>query len=144
MSKLTLEQANAIIAKAFEARRAGNGKPLAVAVLDDSGILRSVQREDGASMFRPDVAFGKGWAAVAMDAPSRELAKRAQKNPTFFASLAAVSGGRMAINPGGVLIRDAGGHILGAVGISGDTGERDEEFAIAGIVGAGLVADAGQ
>lgn len=143
MNRLTLDQANTIIAKAIETRRADNGKPLAVAVLDDSGIVKSIQREEGASMFRPDVAFSKGWAAVAMDAPSRELARRAQKNPTFFATLASVSGGRMAINPGGVLIRDANGDIIGAVGISGDTGERDEEFAIAGIQGAGLVADAG-
>lgn len=143
MNKLTLDQANAIIAKAIAARRAGGGKPLAIAVLDESGILKSIQREEGASMFRPDVAFSKGWAAVAMDASSRELAKRARNNPTFFATLASVSGGRMAINPGGVLIRDANGDIIGAVGISGDTGERDEEFAVAGIEGAGLVPDAG-
>lgn len=143
MTELTLNHANAIIAGALERRRATGGKPLAVAVLDHNGVLKSLQREEGASMFRPEVAIAKAWGSVAMDAPSRELARRAQSNPNFFASLAAVADGRMAVNPGGVLVRNAEGAIIGAVGISGDTGERDEEFALAGIEAVGLTADAG-
>ena len=46
-------------------------------------------------------------------------------------------------NPGGVLIKDVDGNILGAVGISGDSGANDEKFASAGITAASLVADAG-
>ena len=46
-------------------------------------------------------------------------------------------------NPGGVLIRDASNHILGAIGISGDTGDNDEIIAVAGIEAAGLKADPG-
>jgi uncharacterized protein GlcG (DUF336 family) len=57
--------------------------------------------------------------------------------------LAAASGGRMVTNPGGVLIRNAGGDIIGAVGISGDTSDKDEACAIAGVDAAGLKADPG-
>ena len=95
-------------------------------------------------MFRVDIGTGKAWGAVAMDEGSRGLAKKAKANPNFLNSLAVASGGRLLPNPGGVLIRDAGGDILGAVGISGDTGARDEGYAVSGIEAAGLVADPGE
>src|SRR3954451_13573726 len=90
---LTLKQANSIIEAALAKARAMNIKPLAVVVLDDSGNVKAVQREDGASMFRFDVAQGKAWAAVAMGASSRALAKRAKDNPNFFITLAATAHG---------------------------------------------------
>ena len=144
MARLTLRQANTIIEKAIEKARESDGPPIAVVVLDDSGHLRAAQREDKASMFRVDISIGKAWGAVAMDEGSRGLAKKAKANPNFIYSLAVASGGRMLPNPGGVLIRNAGGDILGAVGISGDTGARDETFAAFGIEAAGLVADPGE
>jgi uncharacterized protein GlcG (DUF336 family) len=101
-----------------------------------------MQREDGASMFRFDVATGKAWAAVGMGASSRALAGRAKDNPNFFITLAATAGGKFLPQIGGVLIRDASGAILGAAGASGGTGEEDEAVCAHGIEQAGLVADA--
>jgi len=142
MSKLTLKQANAIIEKALEKARAMKIKPIAVVVLDDAGNVKAAQREDGASMFRFDVAQGKAWASVAMGASSRALAKRAKDNPNFFVTLAATAKGRFLPQTGGVLIKDDKGEILGAAGASGGTGEEDEEACAAGIQSAGLTADA--
>jgi uncharacterized protein GlcG (DUF336 family) len=139
---LNLKQANAIIEAALVKAREMKIKPLAVVVLDDSGNVKAAQREDGASMFRFDVAQGKAWAAVAMGASSRALAKRAKDNPNFFITLAATAGGKFLPQTGGVLIRDASGQILGAAGASGGTGEEDEAVCAHGIEQAGLAADA--
>ena len=139
---LTLKQANSIIEAALAKARAMNIKPLAVVVLDDSGNVKAAQREDGASMFRFDVAQGKAWAAVAMGASSRALAKRAKDNPNFFITLAATAQGKFLPQTGGVLIRDASGQIVGAAGASGGTGEEDEAACAHGIEQAGLLPDA--
>ena len=141
MSELSLRQANQIIEKAIEAARAKKLKPLTVAVLDGSGHLVALQREDGASMFRNEVAQGKAWAAVAMGVAARKLNKTAQTNPAFFNALSATSGGKFIPQTGGVLIKDAAGKIIGAAGASGDTGDEDEAACIAGITGAGLHTD---
>src|SRR5690606_28721915 len=84
MTGLTLEQANAIIAAALRRSAQKGYKPMAVVVLDAAGHLKAAQRQDGASMFRVDIATGKAWAAVGMDASSRTLAQRAKDNPNFF------------------------------------------------------------
>ncbi|HYG54771.1 MAG TPA: heme-binding protein [Burkholderiales bacterium] len=142
MAKLTLQQANKIIEGALARAREMKIKPLGVVVVDDSGNVKSAQREDGASMFRFDVALGKAWASVAMGASSRALSKRAKDNPNFFITLAATAQGKFLPQTGGVLIRNEAGEILGAAGASGGTGEEDEEACINGIQKAGLVADA--
>ena len=142
MSKLTLKQANTIVEKAFAKAREMKIKPLGVVVLDESGNIVSAQREDGASMFRLDVAKGKAWAAVAMGASSRALGKRAKDNPNFFVALAATAGGKFLPQTGAALIKDKDGTILGAAGASGGTGEEDEVACVAGIEAAGLTADA--
>ena len=142
MANLTLKQANTIIAKAFEKAREMKVKPLGVVVLDASGHIVSAQREDGASMFRLEVAKGKAWAAVAMGASSRALAKRAQGNPNFFVTLAATAEGKFLPQTGAALIRDKDGTILGAAGGSGGTGEEDEACCVYGIEQAQLTADA--
>src|SRR3982751_3238318 len=116
MPKLTLQQANKIIEAGFAKGREMKVKPLGIVVLDDAGHIVSAQREDGASMFRLDVAKGKAWAAVAMGASSRALAKRAKDNPNFFVTLAATAEGRFLPQTGGVLIRDKDGTILGSAG----------------------------
>ena len=138
---LTLKQANSIIEAALAKARAMNIKPLAVVVLDDSGNVKAAQREDGASMFRFDVAQGKAWAAVAMGASSRALAKRAKDNPNFFLSLASTANGKFLPQTGAALIKDAAGNILGAAGASGGTGDEDEACCAAGVEKAGLKAD---
>ena len=142
MAKLTLKQANTIIEKAFAKAREMKIKPLGVIVLDDSGHIVSAQREDGASMFRLDVAKGKAWAAVAMGASSKALAKRAKDNPNFFVALAATASGKFLPQTGAALIKDKDGAVIGAAGGSGGTGEEDEACCVAGIEAAGLTADA--
>ena len=142
MPQLTLKQANAIIEKGFAKAREMKIKPLGIVVLDDSGHIVSAQREDGASMFRLDVAKGKAWAAVAMGASSKALAKRAKDNPNFFVTLAATAEGKFLPQTGAALIKNAKGEIIGAAGGSGGTGEEDEACCVAGIEAAGLTADA--
>jgi len=142
MSKLTLEQANTIIEKAFAKAAEMKFKPLGVVVLDDSGHVVSAQRQDGASMFRLDVARGKAWASVAMGASSRALFERAKGNPNFFVTLAATAEGKFLPQTGAVLIKNPEGEILGAAGASGGTGEEDEACCAYGVEQTGLKADA--
>lgn len=144
MSKLSLQQANRIIEQALVKGREMKVKPLGVIVLDDSGNVISAQRDDGASMFRLDVAKGKAWASVAMGASSRALAKRAKDNPNFFVTLAATAEGKFLPQTGGVLIKAKDGAIIGAAGASGGTGEEDEACCVHGIEQAGLAADASE
>lgn len=140
MATLKLAQASAIIDTAIAEARKRNLAPLAVAVLDAGGHLIAFKREDEAGIVRFDIAHGKAWGALGMGFGTRELAERAAKFPTFVAALAAVSQGRMVPSPGGVLIVGADKDVLGAVGISGDTGDNDEICAIAGIEAVGLSA----
>ena len=139
MTTLTLAQANQIIAAALAQSKQAGYKPMGIVVLDDAGNLKAFAREDGASMFRFDVAMGKAWGAVGMSASSRVLMQRAKDNPNFFVSLAATAGGKFLPQTGAVLIKDASGAVLGAVGASGGTGDEDEAICIAGIEAAGLV-----
>jgi uncharacterized protein GlcG (DUF336 family) len=143
MALLTLERATRIADAALKAARDGELKAIAVVVLDAGGHDIVLKREDGCGILRVDVARGKAWGALGMGVGSRELARKAEQNPRFFAALAAASGGRLIPNPGGVLVRDVDGEVVGAVGISGDQSDRDEACAIAGIRAAGLTADAG-
>ena len=126
MAKLTLQQANRIIEGALAKAREMKIKPLGVVVLDESGNIVSAQREDGASMFRLDIAKGKAWGAVAMGASSRALGKRAKDNPNFFLSLSATAQGRFLPQTGAALIRTKDGTVIGAAGASGGTGDEDE------------------
>ena len=138
MTTLTLAQAQTIITAALAQSKQSGFKPMAVAVLDEAGHLKAFAREDGASMFRFDVARGKAWGAVGMGASSRVLGQRAKDNPNFFLSLAATAEGKFLPQTGAVLIQDAEGRTLGAVGASGGTGDEDEAICIAGVVAAGL------
>ena len=142
MSKLTLQQANTVISKAFAKAREMKIKPLGIVVLDDAGNIKAAQREDGASMFRLDIARGKAWASVAMGASSRALGKRARDNPNFYVTLAATAGGKFLPQTGAALIKDKDGTIIGAAGASGGTGEEDEACCVAGIEAGGLTAEA--
>ena len=139
MNALTLAQANQIIAAAVHKSREAGFLPMGVVVLDQNGDVKAFAREDGASMFRFEIARGKAWGAVGMGVSSRALATRAKDNPNFFVSLAATSGGKFLPQPGAVLIKDAQGNVLGAVGASGGTGDEDEQICMAGVAAAGLV-----
>jgi len=141
---LTLAQANAIVQAALAKGRELNLQPLTVAVLDAGGQVKAMQREDGSSLLRPEIATGKAYGALAMGLGGRELARRAQAMQGFMNALSDLAGGRGAVPvPGGVLACGADGVVLGAVGISGDVSAQDEVCAVAGIQAAGLRPDTG-
>ena len=138
MGQLTLANANQIIAAALDAARQQSLRPMAIVVVDNDGHIKAVQREDHASMARVDIARGKAWAAVSMGASSRALMERAKENPTFFQALAVAHQGKFIPQTGAVLIRADDGHIVGAVGASGGSGDEDEAICLAGLVSAGF------
>lgn len=117
--------------------------PLTVVVVDAAGVMKAVLREDGASLARVEIAWGKANACMAMGLAGRELARRAQAMPAFMNALSDLTGGRAVPVPGGVLVKDADGVVLGAVGVSGDASDKDEVCAVAGIRAAGLVPETG-
>jgi uncharacterized protein GlcG (DUF336 family) len=135
---LTLDQANQIIAAALLRSKEAGYKPMAVVVLDEGGHVKSAQRQDGASMFRIDIASGKAWASIAMGAASRVLTQRAKDLPAFFNALASTGQGKFIPQTGAVLVKDDAGNVVGAVGASGGTGDEDEEICMAGVKAAGL------
>jgi uncharacterized protein GlcG (DUF336 family) len=132
---VTLAEALAIAQGTLAAGRARGAAPLTVVVLDGGGHMVACLREDGSGIIRREIAEGKAYGALGMGLPSRVLFERAGGNPNFFTALAAASGGRMVPNPGGVLLRDGAG-IVGAVGVSGDTGDMDELCIMDGIAAA--------
>lgn len=138
---LTLSAAQAIANAALAEARARDAKPLALIVLDAGGHPVAFAREDGATTFRFDIAKAKATGALGMGVNTRATAERAKANPLFYQSVTAVLEGRIAFSPGGVLIHH-GGAVIGAVGISGDTGDCDEECAMAGIRAAGFDTEA--
>jgi uncharacterized protein GlcG (DUF336 family) len=141
MSTVTLEQALTITRGAFQHALEVAAAPLTVVVLDNAGRLVSLQRQDGSSLLRPDIAIGKAWGAIALGRSSRGLAEMTAARPAFMAAVNVLAQGNILPVPGGVLIRDAQQHILGSVGITGDLSDVDEACAVAGIALAELAAD---
>ena len=140
---VTLAQASSIVDAALAKARELKQMSQTVVVLDPGGHLVCAKREDGSGIIRFEVAVGKAYGALGMGWGSRTMMERAAQNPNFLTSIVAASGGRMVPNPGGVLTRDNNNRVLGAVGISGDTGDNDEIIAVAGITAVGLKADPG-
>ena len=140
---VTLAQASTIVDAVLKKARELKQMPQTVVVLDSGGHVVCAKREDGSGIIRFEVAVGKAYGALGMGWGSRTMMERAAQNPNFLTAIAAASGGRLVPNPGGVLIRDAGNQIIGALGISGDTADNDEIIAVAGIEAAGLKADPG-
>lgn len=138
-SRLTLKQANAIVAAALEEGARLGLKPLTVAVLDAGGRLVALQRQDGSSNLRPEIAMGKASGALGLGVSSRKIAAMAAERPTFVAALAPLAVDGLVPAAGGVLIAGEGGPI-GAVGVTGDTSDNDELCALAGVAAAGLAA----
>jgi uncharacterized protein GlcG (DUF336 family) len=143
MSQLTLQQAQVIVTAALAHARGRKFQPLAVAVLDARGVLKTYAAEDGTSLKRAEIAIGKAHGAISLGMGSRAIAKAAADRPQFVAAVTHAVGGSLIPVPGGVLLRAEGGAIIGAVGISGDTSDNDEAAALAGIAAAGLKADPG-
>lgn len=143
MTVITLADANRIIEAAFAAAAERSLLPLGVSVLDAGGHLVAYQRQDGASFLRAEMSAGKAFGALALGMGSRRLEAIAKDRPHLMSGVSHVSGGKVVPVPGGVLVKDTAGAIVGAVGISGDTSDNDEFAAIRGIEAAGFVADGG-
>ncbi|MDH3281187.1 MAG: heme-binding protein [Gammaproteobacteria bacterium] len=141
MPNVTLKQANTIIDAAIRAARERGLAQICVSVLDGSGYLVAMQREDGATFMRPAVSMAKAWGAAGLGVNSRDISVRYEKAPResgFINALNAMSDGRVIPLPGGVLIINDDGKVCGAVGVSGALSEDDEACALAGIKAAGL------
>lgn len=135
---LSLEVASAIVEDALATGRRESMLPLTVVVIDSGGRLLAMKSEDGSGIMRFDVAFGKAWGALGMGMSSRLIRDRLATRPQFQNSLMAASNGQLVPVPGGVLIETSEGVTVGAVGISGDTSEKDEYCAITAIHKTGL------
>ncbi|MBV9079061.1 MAG: heme-binding protein [Methylobacteriaceae bacterium] len=140
---LTLDQAQTLIRGALDEAGRRSLKPLAVVVLDPRGAIKALASQDGTSLAREKIAYGKAYGALAMGLGSRALHRRAEEQPYFVQAVNGLVGGALVPVPGGVLVRDASGALLGAVGISGDTSDNDEAAALAGIAAAGLSGETG-
>ena len=143
MTELTLAAAQTIVQEALRHARANKYNPIGVVVLDARGSLKASAAEDGTSLVRWKVAFGKAYGSVAWGAGSKKIEKLAADRPNFFAGVAHLADGGILPVGGGVLILDGHKKIIGAVGISGDTSDNDEAAALAGIAAAGHTGDGG-
>ncbi len=143
MSELKLEAAQIIVSAALKEARAKNMKPLGVVVLDARGALKAAAVEDKNPLKRAEIAHGKAYGSLAMGIGSRAVEARAKERPHFLVGLTEVAGGTLIAVPGGALIKDSSGNVIGAVGVSGDTSDNDEIAALAGIKAAGFTGDPG-
>jgi uncharacterized protein GlcG (DUF336 family) len=136
-----LAAASIIIETALRVARERKLRPMTVAVLDAGGDLVAFKREDGTGIRRYDIVIGKAYGALVMNRSSRDIGKIADRAPTFIQSVMVATDGRVIPTPGGVLIKDQAGRIIGAVGSSGDDADADEACAIEGIPAAGLISE---
>jgi uncharacterized protein GlcG (DUF336 family) len=143
MNALSLETARRILDAALAKSTELKLKPLAIAVLDARGCLKAFAAQDGTSLMRAQVAQGKAYGALALGMGSRAIFKRAQEQPFFIDAVNTLARGEIIPVPGGVLMHDGAGQLVGAVGISGDTSDNDEACATAGITAAGLKPNVG-
>lgn len=138
MTLLSLTQANQIIDATLHKARELNTAPMAAIILDNGGNIIAFKREDGASILRFNIAQAKAWGAIGMLMSSRKMAEMAEARPSFVTALGEMSGGKIAPSPGGLLIEDANGTLLGSIGVSGDLPDLDEQCAAHGIATAEL------
>lgn len=143
MQQLDLLTATDLASRAIRLARQAGFKPMAAAVLDTAGHPLAVLRDEHASFLRPQIATGKARGCLGMGFGGRELARRAQAMPAFFDAINSLTGGEVIPVAGGVLIRNAQGQLIGAIGISGDTSDNDERCAVQAIEQVGLIADTG-
>lgn len=143
MTELKLEAAQTIVSAALKEARAKNMKPMGVVVLDARGALKAAAIEDKSALKRAEIAHGKAYGSLAMGIGSRAVEARAKERPHFLTGLQHIVGGTLIAVPGGALIKDKDGNVIGAVGVSGDTSDNDEIAALAGIKAAGFTGDPG-
>jgi uncharacterized protein GlcG (DUF336 family) len=141
MRALSLEQANTIIAATFAAAKKQRCRPMSAIVLDAGGRVKAFQKQDGASMLRFEVCYGKAYASLALGRPSKLVLQKANEKPLFMQSVENLADYPLFLEGGGQLIRDEAGEVMGAIGVTGDANEMDDICAIAGIHAVGLRAD---
>jgi uncharacterized protein GlcG (DUF336 family) len=141
MRAISLREANTIIEAIFAAAAEHKCHALSAVVLDAGGRVKAFQKQDGASLMRFEIAYGKAFAALALGRASRMVLQKQREKPVFMANLEALADGPMFLEGGGQLIRDEAGEVVGAVGVTGDVNEMDDICAIAGIHAAGFRAD---
>jgi uncharacterized protein GlcG (DUF336 family) len=141
MRAISLAEANKIIAGTFASARRRKAWALAAIVLDAGGRVKSFQKQDGASLMRFEIAYGKAFAALALNRSSRQVLAKAKEKPPFMQSLIELADGPIFLEAGGQLIRDKSGEIVGALGVTGDVNEVDDLCAMDGIRGAGFLTD---
>jgi len=139
---LTLSAARRIISVALAHGAEHGMKPLSVVVLDPGGHPLAFERADGASPGRFEIARAKAYGAVMLGMGGAAQMARAEAQGFFMAAVNGVFGGKVLPVPGGVLVRDAVGAVIGAVGVTGDTSDNDAAAALAGIAAAGFVGEA--
>jgi uncharacterized protein GlcG (DUF336 family) len=137
---MKLEVAQKIVELALAKARELKLKPMAVAVLDARGALRAAAVEDDASLKRYEIAYGKANASIAMGLGSRALEARAKERPHFMNTAPVAIGGPFLPVTGAILVKDASGAVIGAVGVSGDTSDNDELCAVTAAKALGLTA----
>jgi uncharacterized protein GlcG (DUF336 family) len=141
MSAITLDQANRIIAAVLQRGAEIQCRPLSVLVVEPGCKVKAFQKEDGSSMIRFEMAFGKAYAALALGRSSKLVRIRADERPIFMRYLLSASGDQIFPEGGGLQIRNDDGDVIGAIGVTGDTEDKDEELATFGIRAAGLKLD---
>ncbi|WP_424967799.1 MULTISPECIES: GlcG/HbpS family heme-binding protein [unclassified Dinoroseobacter] len=139
---ISIRKARSIIKATLAKGKEMELKPLTVIVLDAGGHPIAFEREDGASPGRFEIARGKAYGAVMLGLPGSAQMARAESQAYFMAAMNGAFEGKVVPVPGGVLVRDRKGAVIGAVGVTGDTSENDAAAATAAIEAAGFFADA--
>lgn len=141
MAEISLNKARTIVRKTLARGREMELKPLSVVVLDAGGHVKAFEREDGASPGRFAIAHGKAYGSVMLGMAGTAQMSRAEQQHYFMTAVNGVFGGQVVPVPGGVLLRDKRGAVIGAVGVTGDSSDNDAAAAVAGIEAASLVAE---
>lgn len=142
MAEINIRKARSIIRATFAKGREIDLKPLSVVILDAGGHVKAFEREDGASPGRFAIAHGKAYGAIMLGMGGQAQMARAEQQAYFMNAVNGVFGGQVVPVPGGILLRDKKGIVIGAVGVTGDTSDNDVIAGLAGIEGTGLVGDA--
>jgi len=141
MAEISMNKARTMIRKGLQAGRSMELKPLSIVVLDAGGHVKAFEREDGAAPGRFSIAHGKAYGAVMLGMAGTAQMQRAETQGYFMNAVSGVFGGQVVPVPGGVLVRDKRGAVIGAVGVTGDTSDNDAKCAVEGITAAGFEAE---
>jgi len=135
---ITLRKARTVIRKTLEKGRELELNPLSVVVLDAGGHVIAFEREDGASPGRFKLAHGKAYGSVMLGIAGTAQMDRAEQQAYFITAMNGLFDGQFVPVPGGILVLDKKGAVVGAVGVTGDTSDNDAAAGLAGVEAAGL------